>query len=119
MGQVLNHGNTPIIYFDEAFESHEEDPYASILAITTRSGKVVHSKPRMILQEEIHDAKNLHPKVNVAPKEINDEASSEKVNEKCKEGMKLPRAFACKSNLDELADMEEGDPRSFDYYSGK
>ncbi|MCE0481699.1 hypothetical protein HAX54_039639 [Datura stramonium] len=42
---VPGHDDTPIIYFNEASESREEDPSTSYSSITTRSGKVVHLKP--------------------------------------------------------------------------
>ncbi|MCD7461313.1 hypothetical protein HAX54_045869 [Datura stramonium] len=87
MSQVLDHDDTPIIYFDEAFKSHEEDPSASYLVVTIRSEKVVHLEPHMTVEGQIHDYEKLCPNVDVAPREMNDEASV----------------------LDELADMDEGD----------
>ncbi|MCD7448935.1 hypothetical protein HAX54_047547, partial [Datura stramonium] len=90
MSQVLNHDDTPIIYFDEASKSCEEDPSAFCLVVITRSGKVVHSKPHMTVEEEIYDAEKLHIKVNVAPKEMNYESSSEKMNEKSRKDAPFP-----------------------------
>ncbi|MCE5166893.1 hypothetical protein HAX54_028888, partial [Datura stramonium] len=55
MSRVLGHDDTPIIYFDEASEICEEYSSASYPSITIRSGNVVHSEPRMIVQKEIHD----------------------------------------------------------------
>ncbi|MCD9640311.1 hypothetical protein HAX54_025586 [Datura stramonium] len=83
MIQVLNYDNTPIIYFDEALENHEVDSSSSFLVVTTRNGKVVHAEPHMIVEKEIHDAKNLLPEFNEAPKEISDEATSEKPSKRC------------------------------------
>ncbi|MCD7467036.1 hypothetical protein HAX54_004217, partial [Datura stramonium] len=84
MSQILDHDGTSIIYFDEAFESREKYQSASYLSFITRSGKVVHSKPVMILEEEIHDDKKLCSNVYVASREMNDEASCEEVNEELK-----------------------------------
>ncbi|MCD7453043.1 hypothetical protein HAX54_019406 [Datura stramonium] len=88
--EMLNYDNTPIIYFDEALENHEVDSSSSFLVVTTRNGKVVHAEPHMIVEKEIHDAKNLLPEFNEAPKEISDEATSEKVNEECKDEAQFP-----------------------------
>ncbi|MCD7463178.1 hypothetical protein HAX54_050111 [Datura stramonium] len=82
--KVMIHDDTPIIYFVEASKSFEEDPFTFCSTVTISSGKVVHSEPRMVVEEEIYDDEKQCPNVDVAPGEMNDEASSEKVNKELK-----------------------------------
>ncbi|MCD7466243.1 hypothetical protein HAX54_002780 [Datura stramonium] len=79
MSRVLDHDETPIIYFDEAFEGNEGDSFTYCLDFTTRSGKVL--QPELGI---IHDQK-LCLNIELTPKEVIDEALIEKVNEELKE----------------------------------
>ncbi|MCD9646964.1 hypothetical protein HAX54_037229, partial [Datura stramonium] len=90
MSQVLDHDDTPINYFGEAFKSCEEDPFTSCLVVITRNSKVLHSKPHMTIEKEIHDDEKLYTNIDVAPREMNDETSSEEVNEELKVEVPFP-----------------------------
>ncbi|MCD7463027.1 hypothetical protein HAX54_049817 [Datura stramonium] len=77
MSQNRGYDDTPIIYFDDAFEIHEEDPFTSCLAVTTISGKVLCLEPRLIIGEDIHDDEKQCPNLDAAPREMQDETSSD------------------------------------------
>ncbi|MCE3215625.1 hypothetical protein HAX54_003014 [Datura stramonium] len=86
---VLDHGETPIIYFDEAFKSNEVDPSAYYFSIKIRCEKVLQSDLGITQEEESHDDEKLCLSVESTSREVIDEAS----------------------RLDELDDFEEGDKR--------
>ncbi|MCD9560955.1 hypothetical protein HAX54_019821 [Datura stramonium] len=83
MSYVLNHDETPIIYFDEAFEN-KEDSYSYCLAITTRSGKILQSELGIAMEEEIHVDEERSQNIKLALRQVIDEASIEEVNEELK-----------------------------------
>ncbi|MCE3216868.1 hypothetical protein HAX54_008781, partial [Datura stramonium] len=68
--QIRGYNDTPIIYFDEAFESLEEDPFSSFSTITTRSRKVLRSQLRMIVEEDIHDDEKQCLNLDSIPREM-------------------------------------------------
>ncbi|MCD9560399.1 hypothetical protein HAX54_019072, partial [Datura stramonium] len=73
-----------------AFKSHEEDPFIFYLAVTTRRGKVLQLEPHMIVEENKRKDEKQCPYVEASPREIQDEASSEKVAEEIKVEDLLP-----------------------------
>ncbi|MCD7461176.1 hypothetical protein HAX54_045428, partial [Datura stramonium] len=118
---VPGHDDTPLIYFDEASKSCEEDPCASCSIVITRTEKVVHLELCTIVEEEIHDDEKQCTTLDVAPRELHDEVSSEKEMKGSDKYLKmlLIKRLPLKNEelilvthrvLDELDDMDECDP---------
>ncbi|MCD9638696.1 hypothetical protein HAX54_022820 [Datura stramonium] len=100
MSRIFDQDKQSTINFDDSLESNEEESFGYRLEITTRSGKVLHTRSDIPMEEEINFKEELCSNIGLAHEKVIDDTSIKEVDEK-------PKEFSCISVLDELDDMEE------------